>query len=269
MKDYKTYIFDIDGTIVKQDEEVPGAIELVAYLKKQGKEVLYATNNPVTTKERIATRLNLLGFLVNANQIITPLDALELYFQESAIQPLFYGLVSQEVMTELQQRGFLFSSSDNEKVTHVLLGMNKQLTYQHFCEALFLLDQGAELLLLNGDLYCPVPKGRVPDSGALSFVLTAYMDERPDSVGKPTKWMQRTILNRITTENRDCLFIGDSLQSDIQIGHAMGMDTCLVESGISDFRRKVSHSTITPTFIMKNCEQLQCFIQKTKESSDV
>ncbi|MBU9711906.1 HAD-IIA family hydrolase [Evansella tamaricis] len=270
MKEYNTFIFDIDGTIVKQDEEIVGAIKLLSFLKESGNHVLFATNNPTTTKEKLAARLNTIGFSIQPDEIITPIDAFVLFLQEINRETLIFPLITESVRGELEKRGIRFCTGRNQElITHVLLGMNDQFTYEQFCEALRYLDHGAELVLLNEDIYCPIPDGRIPDSGALSSVLTSCTGKPPLSVGKPTEWMQKTLVDKIHSPLENCLFIGDSHVTDIQMGHSMGMDTCIVQSGVSLYSGNEVMQGISPTYTMKDCMELHHFIQKRKECSCV
>ena len=41
---YDYFIFDWDGVLWNQDTEIPGAIDFISYLKKNGKEVYFVTN---------------------------------------------------------------------------------------------------------------------------------------------------------------------------------------------------------------------------------
>ncbi|WP_170885447.1 HAD-IIA family hydrolase [Bacillus alkalicellulosilyticus] len=261
MKDYDTYIFDIDGTIVREQTEIPGSINTLRTLRDKGKQLLFATNTPLFTKARLVEKLRNIGFAVEVEEIVTPIDALEFYFKEKNITPKLLPIVDVEVCGELQKRGYQLVASTRDECTHVLLGMNKNITYQSYCDALYQLDNGSELLLLNKDLYCPTEDGRVPDSGALSAVLTSCTTKEPEHVGKPTKWMQQAIISRVTSTIATSIFIGDSLTTDIEVGKALGMDTCLVETGVASYQNRVNYES---TYVMQSVANILLTQEKGK-----
>ena len=45
MKQYKGYLFDIDGTILLGNTLIPGAKEKIEELRKNGKKISFFTNN--------------------------------------------------------------------------------------------------------------------------------------------------------------------------------------------------------------------------------
>jgi len=265
VKNYKTFIFDIDGTIVKQDEAMPGAIKLLCYLMMEKKKVLFVTDNPSTTKKILSEKLKNIGFPIIPEQIITPIDSSDLFLQEKEMQKseiILYPLIKDVVLNKFETRQIRFINNEEDLCSHVLLGMNDKLQYDHFSKALNYLDNGGELILLNGDLLYPVTSGRIPDSEALCSVHPIYTGKEATTVGKPTNWMQKPLLNRINSSIQDCLLVGDSHLSDIQFGHKMGMDTCLVQTEITSYLNGTETENIVPDYTLKDCNALYDLIQE-------
>lgn len=264
MKNYKTFIFDIEGAIVKQDEAIPGAIKLLCYLMMEKKKVLVVTDNPSTTKN-ISEKLKNIGFPIIPEQIITPINSLDLFLQEKEMQKseiILYPLIKDVVSNELETRQIRFIKNKRDLCSLVLIGMNDHLQYDHFSKALNYLDSGGELIVLNGDLFCPVISVRIPDSGALSSVLPIYTGKEATTVGKASNWMQKPLLTRINSSIQDCLLVGGSHLSDIQFGHKMGMDTCLVQTEITSHLNGTETENIVPNYMVKDCHALYDLIQE-------
>ncbi|WP_062051405.1 HAD hydrolase family protein [Bacillus sp. JCM 19034] len=76
MKTYQTFILDIDGTLIRGDEVLPGAKELLILLRQQQKQIILATNNPADSHLQIFERLMKMGLLINKHEIVTPIDAI-------------------------------------------------------------------------------------------------------------------------------------------------------------------------------------------------
>ena len=81
MRDYQTFIFDMDGTLIEGDTVLPGTLDLLHDLRNHKKQILLATNCPRWSKQSLAERLQQLGIAVFPHEIVTPVDALAAYFE--------------------------------------------------------------------------------------------------------------------------------------------------------------------------------------------
>ncbi|AKL95907.1 putative sugar phosphatases of the HAD superfamily [Clostridium aceticum] len=239
MKDYSTYIFDIDGTLVKQNKVLEGAIDYLKHLREGKKQILFATNTPLYTQAMLTKKLNRLGVYVEEKEIITPIDAANIYFKQEKKPITVLGIIHPKVVTKLIDLGWdITHSKDFNKTrnyTHVLLGMYTKLTYLELVAGLQSLDRGAKLLVMNPDLFCPIKTGRIIDSGSLGGIYEKCTGEEATVIGKPTYWMQKAIEDKLRYPLSQCLFIGDSPFTDMRMGREMGMDTLFLKSGINEF----------------------------------
>ena len=62
LSDKKLYIFDMDGTIYLGFDVFPYAIRFIKNLRKNGKKVMFFTNNASHTTEYYVQKLSKLGF---------------------------------------------------------------------------------------------------------------------------------------------------------------------------------------------------------------
>src|SRR5690606_33207869 len=220
-------------------------------------QVLFATNNPAATQTIIASNLQRLGLLAYPEEVITPIDAVHIFLEQEEKPLSILGLINPLVSAELVKRGWQVTPAPEGKLfkrySHLLLGMNQALTYQDLAIGLKHLDKGSKLLVLNPDLFCPVPDGRIPDSGALSSVFEICTGREGIVVGKPTQWMQQAIESKLSAPPTQCIFIGDSPFTDIKMGLAMGMDTLFLQSGVSLFV-KPPHD-VQPTYSFTNLSE--------------
>lgn len=232
LHDFEIIIFDIDGTLISGDQVLPGSIEFIKQLRDLQKKILLVTNNPMETKQMICTRLMRMGLLFEEHELVTPLDAIT-HFLKSSHQPIrIFSLANAAVTEELNKRGIAIYSSRDDSIhySHVLVGMNHELTYAQLMIGLQIIDQGAELVGLNSDPFCPTEFGRKPDTGSIIALLETASGQKGVHIGKPTQWMQMAIQSQINTSPEKCLFIGDSPFTDIKIGQEMGMKTILIRS---------------------------------------
>ena len=75
MKRYRGYILDLDGTLFRGDQAIPGAQFFVGQLRKKGIPHLYLTNNSSRTPGQVAEKLRRLGFPADAEQVFTSAQA--------------------------------------------------------------------------------------------------------------------------------------------------------------------------------------------------
>ena len=68
MKRYRGYILDLDGTLYRGDQAIPGARFFVEQLRKRGIPHLFLTNNSSRTPGQVADKLRRLGFPVEEEQ---------------------------------------------------------------------------------------------------------------------------------------------------------------------------------------------------------
>lgn len=247
MLNYETYIFDIDGTLLLQEMPLPGAIEVLQCLRQRQKKILFVTNTPLATHRSIVKKLMQAGIWAYQQEVITPIDSLEIFLKAEHHVGALLGLVGWRIRKHLVKKGWtvVTPSEATSFCSHVILGMNNDLTYNDFAIALQMLDRGAKLVLLNADLSCPTPFGRVPDTGALSKIFEACTEKTPANVGKPSLWMQEVVRRKLTSLPAHCLFIGDSPFTDIATGQALGLDTFLVKTGVTAYHANHSKPTYT------------------------
>ncbi|MBA4537836.1 HAD-IIA family hydrolase [Bacillus aquiflavi] len=240
MLSYETYIFDIDGTLLQGSEALPGAIQLLQLLRTNEKKILFVTNTPVATNAAVAKRLHQVGIDVKEKEVITPIQGLQAFLCKEKSVRTILGLIDQYVRQEIAASGWDICGAHEQisSCSHVLLGMHNELTYNDLTIGLRMIDKGAKIVLLNGDLYCPIENGRIPDTGAISAVFEACSCIKPISVGKPSVWLQYVVKEKCESKSSHCLFIGDSPISDLAMGHALGMDTVLLKTGVTKYDDK-------------------------------
>lgn len=74
-------VFDLDGTLYLGSRLLPGARELLAFLRGRAIPHVFLTNNSSRSRQDYTTRLNSLGLEVSAPQMITSGEATARYLQ--------------------------------------------------------------------------------------------------------------------------------------------------------------------------------------------
>ena len=98
MRNPQGLIIDIDGTVLRGSQAIPGAKESIAELRRQGCPVIFVTNALESPDEQ-ANRLASAGVAVTADEIITALQVLKTYLVKHTPDTIIY-LISNPLLLE-------------------------------------------------------------------------------------------------------------------------------------------------------------------------
>jgi HAD superfamily hydrolase (TIGR01450 family) len=106
------------------------------------------------------------------------------------------------------------------------------------------LKRGARFWATNADPTWPEAGGEIPDAGAIIGALEGCTRRKVEWIaGKPSPLVVKAVLERLRRSTRECLIVGDSLESDITMGKQAGIATALVLTGVTPRRsRSRAHS---------------------------
>lgn len=227
----RLFIFDLDGTVLLGNTVLPNVIDCLNILLKNGKTVVFLTNNSSFSKQEHLDRLNkLLGIELNEDSIRTSIDDTIKYLSSRKIQRVFL-LATPSVRKEFLGYGF---SSDSGSIDALVVAFDKTLSYEKLEKASCLLSKNRDIafVLTNGDLRCPTENGFVPDAGGIGRLLEVTTGRKIDVCrGKPNPEMITDVVLRQKLVNNDCVFFGDRLYTDIKMGYQSGVMTVLMLTG--------------------------------------
>ena len=83
LKDKKLFLFDMDGTIYRENDLFDGVIELLAKIKEKGGRYAFITNNPSKSVIDYVKKLKKLG-ITNATEGRTPCPGITWNLTKSA-----------------------------------------------------------------------------------------------------------------------------------------------------------------------------------------
>ena len=197
--DKKLYVFDMDGTIYLGENAFPFAVSYIKKLRRQGRRVLFFTNNASKSPEFYIKRLTRMGFEPRQDELLTSGDVTVRFLKEKRAGKSVY--------------------------------FDTELTYEKLERACTLIRGGAEYLCTHPDFNCPTETGFIPDSGAIAAAITASTGVKPRFFGKPYADTAEMIFSYTGIEAKDACIFGDRLYTDIALGKNSGMTAVLVLSG--------------------------------------
>lgn len=241
-------IIDMDGVLYIGRSLLPGAAGLVAYLEEKSIPYVLATNNASRTPHGFAQMLADLGLSVNPERIFTSAQATAQ--QLAKILPPgspVYVIGEEGLLSPIREAGFVIDQ-DSPRVEAVVVGMDRQLTYQKLSRAALLIARGARFIGTNPDKTYPTPEGLVPGAGAILAALSTTTGVPAKIVGKPEPILFITALERLGVPASSAAVVGDRLETDVLGGQRAGLHTILVLTGVTR-REHLQNSPIRPELV--------------------
>lgn len=220
---------DLDGTLYRGREAVPGAVEAVRAAGEQGVRTVYVTNNASRSPATVAAHLAELGFAAAVDDVATSSQAAAALLAEqlpSGAKVLVVGTAA--LADEIEAVG-LTPVDAADGAAAVVQGLDPELRYATLAEATVALRAGAVWVACNVDPTLPSERGPLPGNGSLVAVLRTATRLEPQVAGKPAPTLMRRAAERAGATAP--LVVGDVLRTDIQGGRAAGMATLLVLTG--------------------------------------
>ena len=252
---YQAYLFDLDGTIYLGDTLLPGAATTIATLRAAGRRTIFLSNNPTKTREQYAATLTAMGIPTQVDDVVNSSFVLTHWLKRHAPASRLFVVGEEPLQSDLRDAGFMLTENPKE-IDMVVASFDRTFTYRKLQIAYDAIRAGARLVATNPDRYCPTPGGGEPDAAAIIAAIEACTVAVCDPiVGKPSSIMVETVLSRIGLPPQDCMMVGDRLETDIAMGIAAGMATCLVLTGDAT-PEKLAASELKPTMVLHSVGDL-------------
>lgn len=244
--------FDLDGTVYLQDRPLPGALELLAELRRRQVPHLFVTNNSSVSGDSYVSKLQRLGLQVGREQILTSSDVAISHLTGLGIRRPWL-LATDEVKADFARTGLVHTE---EMPDAVLLAFDTSLTYAKLATATSLIASGLPYLATHPDVTCPVPDGFLPDTGSFIELFQAATGRRPEVLGKPQPGMSREVSRRLRQPPERIAFVGDRLQTDIRMANQAGFVGILTLTGVTS-AEDLPDADIVPELTISGLAELQ------------
>lgn len=248
---YHGYFIDLDGTMYKGTEPIKEAPGFIESLRKNERPYLFLTNNSTSTPEEVAERLN--------KRFDIPAKAEDIYTSALATADYVSGLKGNRVYV-VGENGLKQALTDvgcqlvEEDIDHVVVGLDRHLTYNKCEIASRAIQNGATFIATNKDTNIPTERGMSPGAGAVIAMIEKASHVAPVFVGKPEKIMMASALDKLDLSKNDVLMVGDNYETDIMAGINSGIDTLLVLTGFTG-REDLEHEKIQPTYVIDTLDE--------------
>jgi 5'-nucleotidase len=226
----RSWLIDMDGVIVREEEPIEGSAEFLARLNARGTPFLVLTNNSIYTPRDLAARLRTSGVEVGEDNIWTSALATARFLDGQRPGGSAFTIGEAGLTTALYEIGYVQTERDPD---YVVLGETRAYSFERITKAIRLIDSGARFIATNPDATSPSPAGHVPATGSVAALISRATGVAPYFVGKPNPLMIRTALNSLDAHSETTAIVGDRMDTDVVAGLEAGLQTVLVLSGVS------------------------------------
>lgn len=230
MYKYRGYLLDLDGTMYRGYEPIQTAVTFVQQLASKKIPYLFVTNNSSQTPEAVVKKLTSMDIPATKEQVMTSSIATARYIRKKSEQAKCYVIGESGLIVALENEGLTVSDESGE---FVVIGIDRELTYEKLAKASLLVREGATLISTNSDKAIPTERGLVPGNGALTSVISVSTGIKPIFIGKPEKIIMEQSLQKLGLEKDEVVMVGDNYDTDIQAGIQSGIDTLMVFTGVT------------------------------------
>lgn len=244
-------LFDLDGTLYIGDQAIPGAVHALHQLREYGFQLRFLTNTTTKPHAELVSQLKLLGFTLDAHELISaPVAAkFELQFMQQKIQrPLrIWPVVAESIKTDFSE----FELDDVEPDVVILGDIGDRWDLTLINKLFNVIHAGANLIALHKNRFWQTPDGLKADIGFFVAGLEYICSKNAHVMGKPNADFFQRVLDSAGVDARNTVMVGDDIDSDIGGAQLMGIRGCLVKTG--KFRQSYfQQSTVQPDMVMQS-----------------
>jgi NagD protein len=212
-REIHSWLMDMDGVLVSEDNAIPGADRFLARLRELERPFLVLTNNSMYTPRDLSARLRTSGLDVPEEAIWTSALATARFLDDQRPGGTAFVMGEVGLTTALHQAGYTLTDRDPD---YVVLGETRTYSFERITRAIRLINAG--------DL---------PATGSVAALISRATRVEPYYVGKPNSLMMRSALNAIDAHSETAAMVGDRMDTDVVCGLEAGLATVLVLTGVT------------------------------------
>ncbi|TQL68739.1 HAD superfamily hydrolase (TIGR01450 family) [Nocardioides albertanoniae] len=245
---YDVAMLDLDGVVYVGGEAVPRAPESLAAAREKGMRLAFITNNASRTATKVAANIRKLGIEAEADDVVTSAQAAARVLAERLDPGAKVVNLGAGGLSEPLEAAGLVPVDVAEDADAIVTGYNPDLLWKDILRAAVRIKEGLLWVASNTDMTFPAAYGLAPGHGVLVDTLRRFAEVEPVVAGKPSRPLLEETIRR--TGASTPLMVGDRLDTDIEGGHNVGIDTLLVLTGVTGLAELVAaEPQLRPTYI--------------------
>lgn len=254
LKQIKAVVFDLDGVLRIGDNAIPHADNVIKWLGQQGYKMLIVTNECRWDHNEMSEMLNDIG-LSNAAElpIYTAGTAVCNYLtaKKKVKQEISVGVLGEPGLRRtLSDHSELRSSKEK----YLVVGTVNKISDEHLQYADKWIKSGANVIVTCIDTADPSKQTMTMPMKLLEKVDTSTVSI--ETTGKPHSGIGNSILKQVMCEANEVLFIGDTMETDIQLAIQCGFKSALVLSGNVKDSDELTDYNFKPDYVIESVADL-------------
>ena len=229
LREMRGLVFDLDGCVWTGEVLTPGAGEVLALIRRQGKGLCFLTNNSRARARTMRAKLERLGVEAKEAEVLTPLEILGEVVAQRWGPSRVLAIGGPELAAVLVEAGHSLVPVDAYRdATVVVVGNDFDFSYERLTAAARAVDAGAAFVTPNIDPRLPMEDGQfLPGCGAIVEAVASAAGARPIVIGKPEPPLFELALQRMGLTVDEAAMVGDSIDSDVRGARRVGMTAVL------------------------------------------
>lgn len=248
LKNKDIYILDMDGTFYLESNPIEGALDFLDVLASKNKKFMFFTNNSSKSISDYVKKLRAMNVNADENSIMSSGSVTIDYLLRNHSSKSVFLLGTQSLRESFVSAGINLT---DEKPDIVVLGFDTTLDYEKIYKGCTFIRNGAAFIATHPDLNCPVKGGLMPDTGSMIKMFTASTGVEPIVMGKPNSFTVEAIESKTGIDRSRMVFVGDRLETDIEIGIRNGAAAVLVMTGATN-HEILAASEVKPTLVVQS-----------------
>lgn len=249
---YDLVMCDLDGVVYVGGAAVDGVPQALTDVRRLGAHVAFVTNNAARTPATVASHLTELGISAEPHDVVTSAQAVAgLVSEHCEPGATVLALGAEGLWSALRERGLTPVGAKDpsaDRAAAVVTGYGPDVVWREVMQTAVAVRAGVPWFASNTDSTIPTAHGVAPGHGAMVRMLADFAGREPVVAGKPQPPLLEETVRRVG--GRRPLMVGDRLDTDIDGGRAIGVDTMLVMTGVTGAAGLVSiPSGQRPTYV--------------------
>lgn len=250
----RALLFDMDGVIYNAETPIPGAAEMLAWVRERRIPHMFVTNTTSRGRAVLVEKLAKFGIPAREEDILTPCAAAHEYMQGPGAAALFVPAKSHG---EFAGRELLAADREAGARWVVIGDLGEGWSFRELNRAFRLLQSSpeAELIALGMTRFWQAQDGLRLDTAPFVAALECAAGRQPVVMGKPAAAFFQAAAKRLGVPADEILMVGDDVRVDVGGAQAAGLKGALVRTG--KYREGDLDRGVRPDFVLDSIAALR------------